>query len=768
MTQTQNNAGALLTLTNVTESSAQVSQTGDVNTGVGVQTATLSSTNTLTENGSSGSGQGFSLSQTTTDGGGRSQWSNSVNGEYLLYQSDAVSANLTDAGTNQTGGYSLSQGSSVSSMECESGNEVEGTYSLAHNTLTSYTLQQTDGSSPTAFTLTENGVDREAGVETGNAFTGGYSQSATSWDAFAMQQTGTDASGTAHNETVTGIEWVMQSASDNALSGAVSVQEGSELGYYRSRTLTTSGGSTQVIQDSGSLYGGEGNLGNLLTGSNTIGYGGDGNRYSLLDEFTNAGSSTTDVGGTVMLNLGSTPYTVSADLAGSGQGQAGTSGEGTTGAAGVGFNDGGGRLGRLRTGNGAVIDAVGSSNGGADALAQSASLGAELYKNYCFAAETPIRTPMGSKPIKEIKAGEWVLASPDDRPNGPVEAKVVEELFVNETHLWAVSVQGQKIRTSGEHPFYVLRKGWLKAAGLKEGDLLRSDDGQWVAVERVEETEDYETVYNFRVADWHTYFVGALDWGFSVWAHNTYDDLVKLLGNADPDRLAAATRLARSGGSLEQFEKALGADAPTSVATLRGAFLAAKMDGGNTPEGRQSAKDLALNAGMDGKVRRDAMDEMVAAKVIPPGLRGRGGSEPTKNQLLGLVDEFDKAGYKAINGPGSGKPEEANQRVRGSNDGSAPLDQTVQGPGGDKIRINTTTMEGPAGNLVPTQDEFDNARRAVQNLAKRGESEQFVVMIPKESNGQFYIVEKGKRAVAIPEQSVPELIQTLQGRGLIP
>ena len=30
----------------------------------------------------------------------------------------------------------------------------------------------------------------------------------------------------------------------------------------------------------------------------------------------------------------------------------------------------------------------------------------------------------------------------------------------------------------------------------------------------------FATVYNFRVAEWHTYFVGAIEWGFSVWAHN--------------------------------------------------------------------------------------------------------------------------------------------------------------------------------------------------------------------------------------------------------
>jgi hypothetical protein len=40
-------------------------------------------------------------------------------------------------------------------------------------------------------------------------------------------------------------------------------------------------------------------------------------------------------------------------------------------------------------------------------------------------------------------------------------------------------------------------------------------------VEDVLDTGEFETVYNMRVEDHHTYFVGTEDWGFSVWAHNT-------------------------------------------------------------------------------------------------------------------------------------------------------------------------------------------------------------------------------------------------------
>jgi hypothetical protein len=35
-----------------------------------------------------------------------------------------------------------------------------------------------------------------------------------------------------------------------------------------------------------------------------------------------------------------------------------------------------------------------------------------------------------------------------------------------------------------------------------------------------QDTSEYETVYNLRIADFHTYFLGSEAWGFAVWAHN--------------------------------------------------------------------------------------------------------------------------------------------------------------------------------------------------------------------------------------------------------
>jgi hypothetical protein len=138
----------------------------------------------------------------------------------------------------------------------------------------------------------------------------------------------------------------------------------------------------------------------------------------------------------------------------------------------------------------------------------------------CFAAGTPLLTPTGDKRIEQFQPGDLILSRSELDPNGELEAKVVEEVFVRLGQILHLHVGGQVIRTTAEHPFWVQGKGWLPASELQVGDLLNSHDGQWVAVEDLLDTSEYETVYNLRITDYHTYFVGSRDWGFSVWAHN--------------------------------------------------------------------------------------------------------------------------------------------------------------------------------------------------------------------------------------------------------
>ena len=115
-------------------------------------------------------------------------------------------------------------------------------------------------------------------------------------------------------------------------------------------------------------------------------------------------------------------------------------------------------------------------------------------------------------------------------PAGPVGLKVVEEVFARFAGVLRLTVAGVEIGTTAEHPFWVAGRGWVAAGGLRAGDRLVGRGGAEVAVEAVEDRGEWVRVYNFRVADHHTYFVGCPEWGFDVWTHN-YNITPRINGN---------------------------------------------------------------------------------------------------------------------------------------------------------------------------------------------------------------------------------------------
>ena len=142
---------------------------------------------------------------------------------------------------------------------------------------------------------------------------------------------------------------------------------------------------------------------------------------------------------------------------------------------------------------------------------------------HCFAAGTLVacRNADGEeihKPIEEIEVGDEVLSY--DEETGEQGYKLVVRLFRNQTKEWYhVFVDGEEIRCTGEHPFYVKGKGFIPAKELKSGDKCLLSTGEDVTIEKVEvETlTEAEITYNFEVADFHTYYVTEKD----VLVHNT-------------------------------------------------------------------------------------------------------------------------------------------------------------------------------------------------------------------------------------------------------
>ena len=131
-----------------------------------------------------------------------------------------------------------------------------------------------------------------------------------------------------------------------------------------------------------------------------------------------------------------------------------------------------------------------------------------LNAGNCFVAGTLVQTEDGEAAIEEITAGDYVWAW--EETTDTVALKQVVETYVNETdELVHIFVNGEEIVATPEHPFYSPVKGWTDAVHLRAGDILVLVNGEYVVVEKVQHEllENPVKVYNFQVADYHTYYV---------------------------------------------------------------------------------------------------------------------------------------------------------------------------------------------------------------------------------------------------------------------
>ena len=135
----------------------------------------------------------------------------------------------------------------------------------------------------------------------------------------------------------------------------------------------------------------------------------------------------------------------------------------------------------------------------------------------CFVAGTMILTASGLVAIENIKAGDKVISTyPETMETSP---KTVLETYIREvTTLVHLTVNGEEIVTTVDHPFYVKNQGFIKAGELIVGDELLDVNGNVLLVENfdVELTDKPVKVYNFQVEDFHTYHVS----GLAILVHN--------------------------------------------------------------------------------------------------------------------------------------------------------------------------------------------------------------------------------------------------------
>ena len=128
----------------------------------------------------------------------------------------------------------------------------------------------------------------------------------------------------------------------------------------------------------------------------------------------------------------------------------------------------------------------------------------------CFPAGTKINTAIGLKNIEDIKAGDRVWSY--DKLTGETGLQEIVRTMVRESdHTVELYTEEETIETTAEHPFFT-GNGWKDAADLQIGDRIKSRNEEDIEIKDVKFSYKPRKVYNFEVSNWHTYFVGALQW----------------------------------------------------------------------------------------------------------------------------------------------------------------------------------------------------------------------------------------------------------------
>ncbi len=131
-----------------------------------------------------------------------------------------------------------------------------------------------------------------------------------------------------------------------------------------------------------------------------------------------------------------------------------------------------------------------------------------------FSAETMVATPDGDKPISEIEVGDVILAYSEATEEVDIYHVSATHTQHHETTL-DVTIDGETLHTTDEHPFYVVRDNeeqWVQAKHLQADDRVLAADGTLGVVEAIEIVDQPQTMYNLTVSLVATYLVGDGQW----------------------------------------------------------------------------------------------------------------------------------------------------------------------------------------------------------------------------------------------------------------
>ena len=128
----------------------------------------------------------------------------------------------------------------------------------------------------------------------------------------------------------------------------------------------------------------------------------------------------------------------------------------------------------------------------------------------CFVAGTEVLSENGYVNIEDLQVGDFVYALDLDT-NERVLKKVIRKFEGQSDETFEITVNGEKIVATPKHKFYVVDKGWIRAAELEVGDVLNSLNSGKLEITNIKHVkhDNPVNVYNLTVEDLHNYFVSS-------------------------------------------------------------------------------------------------------------------------------------------------------------------------------------------------------------------------------------------------------------------
>jgi RHS repeat-associated protein len=170
------------------------------------------------------------------------------------------------------------------------------------------------------------------------------------------------------------------------------------------------------------------------------------------------------------------------------------------------YNDPSGAVATLYDNSRAVGQVMGEALGTAALAKAIPEVGA-----CSFSANTLVATDHGAQPIGLLRVGEYVYAY-DQSLNITGRYQIQAVLVHTDPVIEELTIDGETVTTTPNHPFYTIERGWIHAGDLHIGDHIRKEDGHSGKVLGFTLAQRPQVMYNLTVAQAHTFFVGTKHW----------------------------------------------------------------------------------------------------------------------------------------------------------------------------------------------------------------------------------------------------------------